>query len=441
MLITDLLKNQPKGKICLSCASKQLTYGELDAQSSAMAKAATFIKKGEKIFLQNSDPMQLILCFFAIIKAGGICILASSKMPEKLTARLMKKYDISQKILFSDFLTNTSHKCPTLNPQNIFLGAMSSGSSTGIPKIIFRDHQSWLAAFPWQSKLFHIDKNDTLYLIGELSYTANLNACIHAFFTGASVVIAPNRLPQTWLKEINAYSISALFMVPAHYSILLKALSKPNNNISSLVTGGAKINKTTVQQLHHYFPNASIVEYYGASELGHVSYADMHDLLTRPQSTGKIFPGVKIEIIDGLVWVESPYLVPSKRPKATAGDLGSLSTDGYLTLRGRKNGTVNIGGVKIQPEQIEYCLKEHPQIDDAAVFSLPDHLRGEKLIAAIVRKTDNIKTKDIIHFCRQNTGHYPQKIYFLPKLPLNNSGKVDKNLLRKIVMEASYGNN
>ncbi|TCS77264.1 hypothetical protein [Pectinatus cerevisiiphilus] len=68
MLITDLLKNQPKEKICFSCASKQLTYGELDAQSSAMAKAATFIKKGEKIFLQNSDPLQLILCFLPSLK-------------------------------------------------------------------------------------------------------------------------------------------------------------------------------------------------------------------------------------------------------------------------------------------------------------------------------------------------------------------------------------
>ncbi|WP_196603399.1 class I adenylate-forming enzyme family protein [Pectinatus haikarae] len=441
MLITDLLKCQPKDKICLSFNGTEITYGFLENQSSMMADSADFIKKGEKIFLQESDPIRQLLCFFAIIKAGGICVMANSRIPAKLAERLMKEHGITKKAALEDFKNKAVHQCPGLRPEDIFLGAMSSGSSTGIPQIVLRDHKSWMAAFPWQSKLFNIGARDVLYLVGEMAYTANLNACIHAFFAGASVIVARNRLPQTWLREMQMYSVSAVFMVPAHYSILLKAVKLPDIGVTSLVTGGAKIDRKTVVQLHAYFPAASITEYYGASELGHVSYADMHDLLERPYSTGKLFPGVSAQIVDGEVWVESPYLIPSRRPKATAGDLGSISGDGYLTLYGRKSGTVNIGGVKVQPEQIEFYLKEHPQVEDAAVFAFPDKLRGEKLAAAIVSKTDDIKIKEIFHFCRQNAGYSPQKIIFLQKIPLNANGKVDKIVLQKIVMESFDENN
>lgn len=298
ILISDLLKIQPADKTCLIYNDEKISFGTLDKKSTAMAKSAYFIHAGEKIFLQEFDPVHLLLCFFAIIKAGGVCVIAHSKMPAILSARLMRKHQITKKVTFQDFINNTTRELPRLCENDIFLGAMSSGSSTGIPKIILRDHKSWAAAFPWQSKLFHITSNDTLLLAGEFSYTGNLNACIHAFYAGACVILSKNRLPQTWRKEIKKYSATAIFMVPAHYKMLLKAVKRPDCSIISLVTGGAKIDKATVKELHTVFPQAFITEYYGASELGHVSYAELSDLLDKPGSSGKLFPEVKVEIIN-----------------------------------------------------------------------------------------------------------------------------------------------
>lgn len=441
MQITDLLKYQPADKVCLIYAQKELTFGQLDSKSTQMAKAATFIQKGDKVFLQERDPVKLLLCFFAIIKAGGICILASSKMPVSLANRLMKQYTVEWKVSYAKLQTQNSHDLPSICTDDIFLGALSSGSSTGIPKITMRDQKSWLAAFPWQSKIFNLSGQDNLYLAGELAYTANLNSCIHAFSLGATVIISKNRLPQTWLKEITDYQVSAIFMVPAHYNMLLRAADKINEHITSLVTCGAKINKRTAIQLHNYFPQAVITEYYGASELGHVSYAHLDDLLQKPKSVGKLFPAVKAQIVDGVIWVKSPYLVPAKRPRATCGDLGSIDADGYLTLYGRKSGTINIGGVKIQPEQVEFFLKENTYLADAAVFALPDKLRGQKLVVAAVPKADNLKAKDIFHFCQEKTGCLPNQVILLSSLPLNSNGKINKQKLQQIAGSKNHVRN
>lgn len=435
MVISDILKHAPKTKICLIHNDKKLTYDELDRQSSYMAYNATFIKKGEIIFLQEDHPVRLLLCFFAIIKAGGICVLGSSTLPEKITKKLMEKYQIKIRVQYNNFFNAHKKAVPTVRENDIFLGAMSSGSSTGIPKIIMRDHYSWAAAFPWQSKLFNIDAKTRLYLAGDLSYTANLNACIHTFSVGGCVVIAKNRLPCTWLLDIDKYKINSIFMVPAHYRILLKVCKKMNEKIISLVSGGAKITLDIVKGLHYHFPRAKIVEYYGSSELGHISYAETNDLLQHPESAGKLFPQVKAQIIDNVIWVESPYIVPSLRPKATAGDLGYIDTNGYITLKGRKNGVINVGGVKIQPEQIEALLKKHAFIEDAAVFGIPDKLRGQKIAAAIIPKSNTLTIKEVFHYCTQNVGHPPQKVFFLQNFPLNTNGKIDKFALQKIAME------
>ncbi|WP_196593856.1 class I adenylate-forming enzyme family protein [Pectinatus sottacetonis] len=435
MLISDLLRQQPKKKVCLIYNNKKITYGQLEEKSSEMAFAAEFIKKGEMVFLQEKNPVKLLLGFFAVIKAGGICVLANSEMPEKVCDELMNKYQIKVKVAFSDFWGNHKKSLPNIIADDIFLGAMSSGSTTGTPKIILRDHRSWMEAFPWQSKLFHINSENNVYLVGDLSYSANLNACIHTFFAGGCVIIAKNRLPQTWLADMDKYKVNAIFMVPAHYSMLLKMVKKINKKVTSLVTGGAKISIDVVQQLKKYFPMAAIVEYYGASELGHVSYAGLDDLLKRPESVGKLFPQVKAEVIDGVVWVESPYIIPAQRPRASAGDLGKIDDEGYLTLFGRKNGTINVGGVKIQPEQMEKVLKKYPFVEEAAVFSVHDKIRGEKIIAAIVSKSAAVKAKDIFHYCMQNMGYRPHNVVFLNKLPLNSSGKVDKISLKKLAEE------
>jgi long-chain acyl-CoA synthetase len=221
-------------------------------------------------------------------------------------------------------------------------------------------------------------------------------------------------------------------MVPAHYRLLLKVIDAPLNQITSLVTAGAKIDEQTVQNLVKAFPQANICEYYGASELGHVSYSATKDLLSHPESVGKAFPGVTLTIEQDTIWAESPYLAPEYSPKSTVGDLGKIDKEGYLYLLGRKSGIINSGGIKIIPEQLENILRHCPGIDEAVVGGITDPMRGQKVCAWIVKKKPTLLAADILDFCRKKmlSSCCPQQIIFVDEIPMNSNGKIDRMRLK-----------
>ena len=431
VLMQDLLKRRTPGKVCFIYDGRRITYGELEKASDALAKKLK-VNKGDRVLLRLADPVEQLLYFFAIIKAGGICVFADASFSGDDCRAMCIKYGLHWEIVapLPDDAPDLRRELPENSPDDIFLGALSSGT-TGQPKIIWRDQASWLAAFEEQGPLFGIDGNSIVYLAGEFVYTGNLNAAMHAFFLGATVVKAVKRMPRGWLAEIKEHKADTLCMVPANLQILLRVMTRPAPSIRAVVSGGAKMDKATMENLIKYFPQARIGEYYGSSELGYVSYASAADILARPDSVGRLFPGVSVSIKDGLIWVSSPYIVQTLRPEATSGDLGMLDDDGYLTIVGRATGVINVAGAKAYPETIEAVLKTHPDVLDAAVAGVSDPLKGQKVCAWLVRRSDTLTAAGITRFCRSNMPSHacPQVIVFLEELPLNNNGKVDRRAL------------
>jgi long-chain acyl-CoA synthetase len=433
VLIQHSISERLGTKICLIYGNVQLTYQEFSQQVDSLAyRLAAQIKKGDKVLIKLADPLSQLLYFFAVIKAGGACVIIAPATSEEVCAILMDMHHLNLYIHENFPLPSIAAlSLPEVKEYDLFLGALSSGS-TGTPKLIWRDHQSWTSAFPSQSMVFQLSNKDTLYLVSSLVYTANLNACLHILAEGGTVMFASNSMPRTWVREMTANRISAIFMVPANYRILLKNMKAPLPQITSAVTCGAKMDLSTVQTLVKYFPCAGIYEYYGASELGHVSYSSVQDLLEHPTSVGRAFPHVTISIEDDTIWVESPYMAPGYKPKATVGDLGRLDKDGYLYLLGRKHNIINTGGVKVIPEQVEAVLLQCPGVAAAVVGGIDDPIRGQKVCAWIVKNQATIMAADIFAFCQNKMHpHYcPQKIIFLNEIPLNQNGKIDRISLR-----------
>lgn len=416
-------------KICLIHGDSQLSYRDLSEQSCRIARhLAGCINKGDAVLLKISDPLQQLLYFFGIIKAGGTCIFLEASVSAAVCRQLMEQHHITFCIT-EDFVLpeKKSEQLPPVTSATLFLGAFSSGS-TGTPKLILRDHQSWTSAFPVQSRVFNLTQTDTLYLSGPLLFTANLNACLHLLYAGGTVVFSATPMPRSWVKEILRHKISAIFMVPANYKLLLKSLQTPLNSIISVVSGGAKLDTSTAEKLIAAFPQAAITEYYGASELGHISCHSASELLQHPDSVGRAFPGTTISIIDQTIWVESPYLAPAYQPKATVGDLGEVDENGYLRVWGRANGLINSGGIKIIPEEVEKILLRCPGIMAAAVGGIDDTIREKKVCALLVRNHPGTTLETVLEYCRKKLQprYIPQRISFVTEIPVTAAGKIDR---------------
>lgn len=443
MLIHDFLSavsGDKLNKTCLIHGNRRLTYGELTEKTNDVAcRLAGRIAKGDAVLVQVADPVEQLVYFFAIIKAGGACVLLDTTAGPDMVAAVIERHGLQLHIDEAFELPAALSQLPDVNSNDIFLGAFSSGS-TGSPKLIWRDHQSWSSAFEAQGQVFGLDGSDILYLTGSLVYTGNLNACMQMLDAGGTVAIAASRMPRAWAHELIGCGATAIYMVPANYRRLLQAIEEPLTQIKAISSAGAKLDPNTVRQMLQYFPQARIIEYYGASELGHISYQTAAELLEHPGSVGKAFPGVTITIADSIIWVESPYLAPEYRPKASIGDLGRVDGDGCLYLQGRVQGLINSGGVKVVPEQVEAVLLQCPGVAEAAVGGIDDPVRGQVVGAWLVKNRPELTSREVLAFCRSRmfTHCCPKKIIFIESMPLTAGGKIDKRQL-KVDKERAQG--
>jgi acyl-CoA synthetase (AMP-forming)/AMP-acid ligase II len=125
------------------------------------------------------------------------------------------------------------------------------------------------------------------------------------------------------------------------------------------------------------------------------------------------------------------------------GDVGRVDEDGYLFITGRKKDLIIRGGENISPGEIENCLENHLQIDEAAVIGVPDSEWGEVVKAILVLKQDaKISTEEVNEYCKSNLASFkaPQYIAIVDELPRNAMGKILKNDLRKDYGEAIDNN-
>jgi long-chain acyl-CoA synthetase len=132
------------------------------------------------------------------------------------------------------------------------------------------------------------------------------------------------------------------------------------------------------------------------------------------------------------------------RPDATAetvrdgwlhtGDIGYVDGDGYLYISDRAKDMILRGGENVYCVEIENCISDHPEIEEAAVIGVPHEDLGET-VKAIVRKRsdsdiDELKVKQHVaqHLARFKV---PEIVEFIEQpLPRNPAGKILKNLLR-----------
>lgn len=457
LIFSGIYKNAKENpsKVSMTLDGVSLTYGELvkSIHERAMFLAGRY-KEGEKAIIKNTNPINTVINFLACSRAGLISIPVDIKiLPqtiEKIVECTAPCCIIDDKFTYINFnnLFEEKHESkfldsylykednlifPSIKDTDIFLGALSSGT-TGHNKVIWRDHKSWTNAFKYQSEVFHISSKDTIFLVGSLSYTANLNSAMHILNEGGSIVFSKNIYPKTWINEIEKNNVSSIFMVPAHYRLLLKEIKENIFKVKSLLSAGDKLDIQTVNILKEKFPNADICEYYGASELGHVSYINFRENF-KIGSVGKSFPEVQFWIDEDLVWVKSPYIAPDFRPKATVGDIGRIDEEDNLYILGRKNHTINKGGVKILPYNIENVLNNHPEILQSVVFGVKHPVKGEEIAAVILPRSNKLTVKEVMRYCKKELEFHcrPQKIKIVEDIKLNLSGKIDKKELISMI--------
>jgi acyl-coenzyme A synthetase/AMP-(fatty) acid ligase len=154
-------------------------------------------------------------------------------------------------------------------------------------------------------------------------------------------------------------------------------------------------------------------------------------------------PGVKMKVENGTLRVRSDrmancYLGDDTRPLKDAegfvdtGDAMELH-DGRYYFAGRRDGIINVGGLKVHPEEVEAVINRHPQVSMSLVRGRKSPITGSIVVADVVLRANApndsrapVLQSDILQFCRAELAHHkvPAAINFVPSLAVSDSGKM-----------------
>jgi acyl-CoA synthetase (AMP-forming)/AMP-acid ligase II len=124
---------------------------------------------------------------------------------------------------------------------------------------------------------------------------------------------------------------------------------------------------------------------------------------------------------------------------AVPGDLARVEADGSITLLGRGSSSINSGGEKVFPEEVEIVLKSHPSVYDAVVVGVPDDRFGERVTAVVQpRPGTSIDLDDLDRHCRGQLPAFkvPRPVVLVDDVARRPSGKPDLVWARQRVLSA-----
>ncbi|MCL9676454.1 acyl-CoA synthetase [Acinetobacter sp. ACZLY 512] len=303
---------------------------------------------------------------------------------------------------------------------------------------------------------------DTLYLsTSPLYHAAPLRWALAVHRFGGTVVIMDKFDAEQTLNLIEQYQISHATFVPTHFIRLLnlpetRRLSFNSSSLKAVIHAAAPCPVPVKQAMIEWW-GPLLHEYYSGTEQCGITALDSVEWLNKPGSVGKAVLG-KIKILDeqqnelavgqigDIYFADGPQFeyykdaektktAYSKQGWATLGDIGWMDEDGYLYLTDRKNFMIISGGVNIYPQEIENLLITHPDVNDAAVFGIPDDEMGEKVVAVVQLKACILSSADeaqkLKQFVRQSLGSVkcPQVFEFSQNFPREATGKILKRKL------------
>jgi acyl-CoA synthetase (AMP-forming)/AMP-acid ligase II len=164
-------------------------------------------------------------------------------------------------------------------------------------------------------------------------------------------------------------------------------------------------------------------------------------------SVGRPLAGVEVTIVDPASGeAVAPGEVGEFRVRAKqnttaewlrTGDIGRQDDEGYLFLSGRISDTINRGGEKFGPVEVEDVLRTHPSVADVGVVGVPDPELGER-VGAVIVTTEPVSAEDLVGYCGAQLAGYkaPELVVFADELPVSVLGKLNRPALRALLADA-----
>ncbi|HEX6265462.1 MAG TPA: AMP-binding protein [Burkholderiales bacterium] len=480
-------------RVALRTPDGECTYTQLFTQANRLANVLVRelgLKPGNRVLLRGPNNPMMAACWFAVMKAGGVCVATMPLLRAKELTEVIRKAEISHalcdKRLDAELIAAAS-TCPTLRhikfwfddtpdsldelslrqplwftnaataADDVALIAFTSGT-TGKPKGTVHFHRDVVAmcdAFP--RSILRVHRDDVFCGTPPIAFTFGLGGILcFPLRYGASTVLVEKHTPETLLETIQRFKATVCFTTPIMYrqmAALAKGVRVPS--LKKCVSAGEALPDAT-RQMFKEATGIEIIDGIGATEMIHIFISHTPERVRRG-ATGYAIPGYRATVLDeegnacrigelGRLAVKGPtgcrYLADERQRNYVqngwniTGDAYLVDAQGYFFYQARTDDMIISAGYNIAGPEVEGALLAHPAVAECGVVGAPDAERGTIVKAFVVLRKDFPKNDETEKVLQEHVKaviapyKYPRAIEFVDALPRTETGKLQRFKLR-----------
>jgi acyl-coenzyme A synthetase/AMP-(fatty) acid ligase len=320
---------------------------------------------------------------------------------------------------------------------------LTSGT-TGVPKLVLHTLATLARAIKKGNPTATRTVWSTFY---DIRRYGGLQIFLRAALTGTSLVLpGTEESTSDFFARAATHGVNHISGTPSHWRRVLMSPAAGSLDPAYVRLSGEIADQAILNQLRSQYPNAKIAHAFASTEAGVIFEVNDGLMGFAPDA---LFgnSSVEMKVEGGTLRVRSNraafcYLGKDSRPlKDTegfvdTGDALELRDNRYFFM-GRKDGTINVGGMKVHPEEIEVVINRHPEVSMSLVRAKKNSIIGALVVADVVLKTplrlldDSTKNlqSDILQFCRGELALHkvPAAINFVQALAVAETGKLIRN--------------
>jgi malonyl-CoA/methylmalonyl-CoA synthetase len=464
-----------------------LTFGEIETRSRRVARAlqARGLRAGDRLAVQLGNRIEFLALFLACLRSGVTFVPVNVLYREREVGHIVADAEPAAVVTTEDLaalvppgtrawdvdvlateggqgsVTPADPSSPDSNraprDDDPALIVYTSGT-TGRAKGAVLSHANLAANARALVEAWRITAADRYLAVLPLFHVHGLGNGVCSWLASGCRMRLVERFEHDRAEVLfDEFRPTLFFGVPTVYVRLLElpdgAARRIGERARLFVSGSAPLPAPVFEAFRARFGHA-ILERYGMTETL-MTIGNPYDGERRPGTVGRPLPGVEVRIVGadgrevppgetGELLVRGPAVFRGYWRQAAGahdsfaegwfrtGDLGALSPDGYVTLRGRARDLIISGGFNVYPREIEEVLLEQPGVREAAVFGVPDGRRGEVAIACFAGDADPAALDAA---CRRALASFkvPRAFRRVDALPRNAMGKVDRGRLAAAV--------
>jgi acyl-coenzyme A synthetase/AMP-(fatty) acid ligase len=315
---------------------------------------------------------------------------------------------------------------------------LTSGT-TGTPKLLIHSLSGLTAAIKTETNRAS-DPDIVWGTFYDIRRYGGLQIFLRAMLGNGSLVLSSADEPLAdFLVRLGTHGVTHISGTPSHWRRALMSPLAHEIKPRYVRLSGEIADQAILDSLRSFYPQARVGHAYASTEAG-LAFEVTDGLEGFPANILSTSGPVELKVEDGSLRIRSAgvasgYLNGESSPVADTegfvdtGDIVQLRDERYYFL-GRKSGVINVGGLKVHPEEVEAAINRHPKVRASLVRARKNPITGSIVVADVLLKDgadqDTALRQEIVQFCQERLARHkvPTTIQFVPNLNVSATGKL-----------------